>query len=416
MTNNKQEFSVSEISAALKRVVEGGFSYVRVRGEISGLKVASSGHVYFSLKDEKAVLNAICWKYTAPRLAFRPKEGMEVICTGKITTYEGRSNYQIIIENMEEAGVGNLMMLLEKRKQKFIAEGLFDNSRKKDKPYLPKTIGVVTSETGSVIRDILHRITDRFPSHVIVYPAPVQGEGAAEKIAHAIKRLHHVLPRPDVIIVARGGGSIEDLWAFNEDAVVYAVSEAEIPIISAVGHETDTTLIDYVADYRAPTPTAAAEIAVPVKSELTGFVLDTESRMFGAISKRINLMNEVVSGVSRGILNPKQIIETAMQRLDEWNERLSNTVFLYISQKNRQLEYAGVERIKPIVLRNIESKDRHLEHAASMLSSLNYKNVLSRGFSIVRSGDKIISSSKHLKKGDLIDMEFGDGKQKAVVE
>src|SRR5690349_11488145 len=272
--NNVVEWSVSDLSAALKRTVEDAYGYVRVRGEISGFKGASpSGHCYFRLKDDKAVLEAVIWKTTIARMKMKPEEGIDVVVSGKLTTFAGSSKYQIVIEKLELAGIGALMKLLEERKKKLAAEGLFDEGRKQLLPYLPNVIGVVTSPTGAVIRDILHRLGDRFPRRVLVWPVRVQGETSAAEVANAIKGFNALpeggrLPRPDVIIVARGGGSLEDLWSFNEEIVVRAAAESMIPLISAVGHETDVTLIDFASDRRAPTPTAAAELAVPVRAEL----------------------------------------------------------------------------------------------------------------------------------------------------
>src|SRR5262252_1632620 len=277
---NAPEFSVSELSLALKRTVEDAYGHVRVRGEISGFRGAhSSGHCYFALKDENAKIEAVIWKFAHSRMRFKPQEGLEVIATGKLTTYPGSSKYQIVIEALEPAGIGALMALMEERKKKLAAEGLFDEARKQLLPWLPEVIGVVTSPTGAVIRDILHRLEDRFPRRVLVWPVRVQGEGSAEQIAAAIRGFNALpeggkIPRPDVLIVARGGGSLEDLWSFNEEIVVRAAAESMIPLISAVGHETDITLIDFAADRRAPTPTAAAEMAVPVRAELA---LDLES-------------------------------------------------------------------------------------------------------------------------------------------
>ena len=271
--DNAAPLSISEISAALKRVVEDRFGFVRVRGELSGVKRAASGHLYLALKDENARLDGVMWKGNAARLGFRPEDGVEVIATGKLTTYPGRSNYQLVIERMEVAGEGALLALLARLKARLEAEGLFDPRRKRALPFLPQVIGVVTSPTGAVIRDILHRLADRFPSHVLLWPVLVQGQGAAEQVAAAIRGFSALdgtgpVPRPDVLIVGRGGGSIEDLWAFNEEVVVRAIADCTIPVISAVGHETDTTLADFAADRRAPTPTAAAEMAVPVRAEL----------------------------------------------------------------------------------------------------------------------------------------------------
>ena len=263
---NVPEFSVSELSHRLKRSVEESFAWVRVRGEISGFKRPASGHLYFALKDADAVLDAVCWKGQAARLGVKPEDGLEVICSGKLTTYPGRSKYQMIVERMELAGLGALMAMLEQRKKKLAAEGLFDAERKRALPYLPRVIGVVTSPTGAVIRDILHRLHDRFPTRVLLWPVLVQGEGAADQVARAIAGFNALpadgpVPRPDILIVARGGGSLEDLMAFNEESVVRAAAASRIPLISAVGHETDTTLIDFASDRRAPTPTAAAEMA-----------------------------------------------------------------------------------------------------------------------------------------------------------
>src|SRR2546430_682018 len=271
---NAPEFTVSELSSALKRTVEDAYGHVRVRGEISGFRGAhSSGHCYFALKDEGGKIEAVSWKFAHARMRFKPQEGLEVIATGKLTTYPGSSKYQIVIEALEPAGIGALMALMEERKKKLAAEGLFDAARKQELPWLPEVIGVVTSPTGAVIRDILHRLEDRFPRRVLVWPVKVQGDGSAEQIAAAIRGFNALpeggrIPRPDLLIVARGGGSLEDLWSFNEEIVVRAAAESRIPLISAVGHETDITLIDFAADKRAPTPTAAAEMAVPVRSEL----------------------------------------------------------------------------------------------------------------------------------------------------
>src|SRR3954447_2503233 len=282
---NVVEYTVSEISAAVKRVVEDGFAYVRVRGEISGFRGAhSSGHAYFALKDERARLEACIWKTTMQRLRVKPQEGLEVIATGRLTTFPGSSKYQIVIEALEPAGIGALMALLEERRRKLAAEGLFDEARKKPLPYLPRTIGVITSPTGAVIRDILHRLAERFPRNVLLWPVRVQGEASAEEVAAAIRGFNALaadgrIPRPDVLIVARGGGSLEDLWGFNEEAVVRAAAQSSIPLIAAIGHETDWTLIDHVADKRCPTPTAAAECAVPVRSDVAARLATLKVRL-----------------------------------------------------------------------------------------------------------------------------------------
>ncbi len=303
---NLPEFSVSEIAGLLKRTVEDAFPFVRVRGEISGLKIAASGHIYFDLKDDKAVLNAIIWKPVARALRLKPEAGLEVVCTGRITTYPGSSRYQIIVEQIELAGLGALMAMLEERKKKLAAEGLFDAARKKPLPFLPDVIGVVTSPTGAVIRDIMHRLNERFPRRVLLWPVNVQGEKAAGEIAAAIAGFNALkqggaIPRPDLIIVARGGGSIEDLMAFNEEIVVRAAAESAIPLISAVGHETDTTLIDFASDRRAPTPTAAAEIAVPVRAELIAQTMELERRNLRAITRIISERRKNLQGAVRAL-------------------------------------------------------------------------------------------------------------------
>src|SRR5579864_6764288 len=283
---NLPEYTVSELSLALKRAIEDGFSHVRVRGEVSGFKRHGSGHCYFALKDADAVLDAVCWRMTAIRLAVKPEDGMEVVCSGRLTTYPSRSKYQLVVDSIELAGVGALLKLLEERRRRLADEGLFAEERKKKPPFLPEVIGIVTSPTGAVIRDILHRLADRIPRRVLLWPVAVQGEGAAAQVAAAIDGFNRIgprarVPRPDVIIVARGGGSLEDLMAFNEEIVVRAAARSAIPLISAVGHETDTTLIDHAADLRAPTPTAAAEIAVPVRLDLVADLAGKEARLSG---------------------------------------------------------------------------------------------------------------------------------------
>ena len=324
---NIVEFTVSELSGALKRTIEDAYGYVRVRGEISGFKRAASGHLYFALKDDKALIDGVCWRGTAGRLGFQPEDGLEVVASGKITTYAGRSKYQIVIERLEPAGAGALMALLEERKKKLAAEGLFDRERKNDPPFLPDVIGVITSPTGAVIKDILHRLSERFPRRVLLWPVAVQGEKAKDEIAAAINGFNR-LPadenalRPDVLIVARGGGSLEDLWAFNEEIVVRAVAASQIPLISAVGHETDTTLIDLAADRRAPTPTAAAELAVPVRVELAARTTDLGARLFNGVDRGLRDRRQAIDGFSRGLPDPATLLGQASQRLDELADRL----------------------------------------------------------------------------------------------
>ena len=325
---NLPEISVSELSAALKRTVEEAFPYVRLRGEVSGYRGPhSSGHVYFSLKDEGARIEAVIWKGVFGRIRFKPEDGLEVIATGKITTYPGSSKYQIVIDGLEPAGVGALMALLEERKKKLQAEGLFDEERKKPLPYLPRVIGVITSPTGAVIRDILHRLSDRFPRHVLVWSVRVQGETCAPEVAAAIAGFNALkpggpIPRPDVLIVARGGGSLEDLWGFNEEIVARAAAASKIPLVSAVGHETDFTLIDLVADRRAPTPTAAAEMIVPVRAELIAETEDFGARLIGATLRFVERLRSEVRGLARGIPALDALLAMPRQRLDSVGERL----------------------------------------------------------------------------------------------
>jgi exodeoxyribonuclease VII large subunit len=324
---NLPEYTVSELAFALKRSIESNFSFVRVRGEISGFKRHGSGHCYLALKDAEAVIDAVCWRSTAIRLPLKPEDGMEVVCTGRLTTYPGRSKYQLVIDTIELAGKGALLKLLEERRQRLAAEGLFAAERKKKLPFLPDTVGVVTSPSGAVIRDILHRLAERFPRRVLLWPVAVQGEGAAEQVAAAIAGFNRLppggaVPRPDVLIVARGGGSLEDLMAFNEEIVVRAAAASAIPLISAVGHETDTTLIDHASDRRAPTPTAAAEIAVPVRLDLVADLGGKNARLSSGLSRLFAERRLRLVGLARGLPQPQDLIGAAQQRLDDRAERL----------------------------------------------------------------------------------------------
>ncbi len=360
--DNAEPLTVSEISQALKRTVEDQFGFVRLRGELSGVKRAASGHMYCALKDENAVLDGVMWRGNAGRLPFRPEDGLEVVATGKITTYPGRSKYQIVIERMELAGEGALLALLEKTKARLEAEGLFDPARKRPLPYLPRTIGVVTSPTGAVIRDILHRLADRFPSRVIVWPVLVQGQGAAEQVAGAVRGFSALAQghadRPDLVIVARGGGSIEDLWSFNEEVVVRAIADCPIPTISAVGHETDTTLADYAADRRAPTPTAAAEMAVPVRAELAAALADFEARKKRAILRPVQLGRERLQARADRLPKREALLEPHAQRLDDLAERLRRGLRDRAAQGRERLSNL---RLAPAVLeRNLREAQRAL--------------------------------------------------------
>jgi exodeoxyribonuclease VII large subunit len=350
---NAAEYTVSEISGALKRTVEDAFGNVRVRGEISGYRGPhSSGHAYFTLKDDRARLDAVVWKGTMSRLKFRPEEGMEVIATGKLTTYPGKSNYQIVIDNLEPAGAGALMALLEERKRRLQAEGLFDAGRKQLLPFMPRVIGVVTSPTGAVIRDIIHRIKDRFPLHVIVWPVRVQGETAGAEVAAAVNGFNalaadNAIPRPDLLIVARGGGSLEDLWGFNDEALARAVAASGIPVISAVGHETDWTLIDLVADVRAPTPTGAAEIAVPVKADLEVTLSGLSARLKGAVLRNFERRRQAVRAAARALPSPDQLLALPRRRFDEAENRLGRALSVSVERKRARL---GGIRLTPATL------------------------------------------------------------------
>jgi exodeoxyribonuclease VII large subunit len=343
--SNIPEYSVGEISRAVKGTLEEQFGRIRVRGEIGRLSKPQSGHIYATLKDADdagLVLDAVIWRSTVPRLAMTPEEGMEVIATGRITTYAGKSSYQLIIESMEIAGEGALLKLIEERRRKLAAEGLFDEDRKKPLPMLPEVIGVVTSLTGAVIRDIRHRLADRFPRRILIWPVMVQGEGAAQQIAAAIAGFNRLetggaVPRPDLLIVARGGGSLEDLMPFNEEIVVRAAAASAIPLISAVGHETDWTLIDHAADRRAPTPSAAAEMAVPVRAELMANTAESGQRLLGAMTRWLTWRREQLQGLARGLPDPRRLLQELMQRLDDWAERLAATRTDIVARRRERL-------------------------------------------------------------------------------
>jgi exodeoxyribonuclease VII large subunit len=413
--------SVSELSLALKRTVEDRFGHVRVRGEISGFKRAASGHIYFSLKDDNARLDAVMWKGGAARLPFAPEDGLEVVATGKLTTYAGRSNYQIVVESLEVAGEGAMMLLFEKLKARLAAEGLFAPERKKKLPALPRTIGVVTSPTGAVIRDILHRLADRFPTHVIVWPVLVQGEGSAAQIARAVDGFSAMpqngpTTRPDLVIVARGGGSIEDLWAFNDEAVVRAVANCTIPIISAVGHETDTTLCDFAADLRAPTPTAAAEIAVPVRSDLLQRVGQLGLRMANVVRKQVDLAAERLEAQRRLMPRLSDLAAPHQLRTDDLAERLRQSLRTRIGQA--EIAYSGpAMMLHPRLLhRRVEQKQQQLDALTRLAGSLHPEAPLKRGFARVTDADgkTIMSRAAAVKAGD-VTLRFVDGEVGSVV-
>jgi len=434
--NEPTEYSVTELSNKLKSMVENSFSYVRVRGEFSRVTVAKSGHLYTSLKDDKSVLDAICWKGTLDTLSVKPEEGLEVICTGRLTTYPGRSNYQMIIESAEIAGQGALLKMLEERKKKLAAEGLFDLSRKRKLPLIPNKIGVITSPTGAVIRDIMHRLNERFPRNVLLYPVMVQGEGAAKTITEAVKKFN-LIPddsdnRPDILIIARGGGSLEDLMPFNDEELVRAVANSKIPVISAVGHETDTTLIDYAADLRAPTPTAAAEKAVPVKSELLLLINNKQSRLLSSITQHIRSKNTILSGLKRGISSPQKLLENSTQRLDYASLRLESGLKNWLEKKNYTLKNAVLRLSSVKITLNLESKMKTIEdfsqklralekkiiekrcdklqNLSSILRSCSFERVLDRGYAVIfDANDKIVSSKSEITSQTSLKIRVKDG-------
>lgn len=426
---NVPEMSVSELAHSLKRTLEETFGRIRVRGELTGLKLASSGHLYGDIKDEDAVVNIVCWKTTMPRLSIRPEDGLDVIVTGKVSSYPKSSRYQIIVDSMELAGEGALLKMLEERRKKLAAGGLFDAARKKEIPYLPRVIGVVTSPTGAVIRDIIHRVEERFPTRILVWPVAVQGTGAAEQIAAAIRGFDALQgdDRPDVLIVARGGGSLEDLMAFNEEIVVRAAADCSIPLISAVGHETDTTLIDFAADVRAPTPTGAAEMAVPRRDQLYATVLDDHKRLVSALSRTLRELRSVLAASSAKLAHPQQLLDTKTQTLDYLTDRLSRSFekgvtarahkigqlaanlrhprdLLARLQDRLQLRAEALAR-QPV--RMIEPLQQKIRHAGQLLESYSFEQVLERGFAVVRGADgRIIARAAQAPEGAEISIEF----------
>ena len=461
---NSPEYTVSEISNAVKRLVEDQFDHVRIRGEVSRMSRPGSGHIYFDLKDDRSVISAVAWKGTTQRWKFQPEQGLEVIVTGRLTTFPGQSKYQIVVESVEPAGLGALMALLEERRKKLLAEGLFAPERKKQLPYLPRVIGVVTSPSGAVIRDILHRLADRFPSHVVVWPVRVQGDGCAAEVSAAVRGFNNLprngaIARPDLLIVARGGGSVEDLWGFNEEAVVRAVAESDIPVISAVGHETDVTLVDYAADVRAPTPTGAAEMAVPVRAELIAVVDEFGIRIRGAVRRRLVSAGDRLRAARAGLPKPAEIAEMARQRLDFAGERLRGG--LRMAWQRKAVAMASVmPRLSPLSLRRLVldrgqqvgglaqrsataltsrvgvarsvygpvhreflsagrrafvNRRQTLETAGKLLASVDPRSILDRGFALVTGADGgIIHSAGAIETGAGLTLEFSDGKVDAI--
>jgi exodeoxyribonuclease VII large subunit len=408
--DNSPALTVSELSGALKKTIENAFGQVRVRGEISGFKRHASGHCYFTLKDENACIDAVIWRSGAAALAFRPEDGAEVIATGRLTTYPGRSKYQIVVDRLELAGEGALLALLEKRRRALAAEGLFEADRKRRLPFLPRVIGVVTSPTGAVIRDILHRLEDRCPTRVILWPVPVQGEGAAARIAAAIRLFPSIEPRPDLLIVARGGGSIEDLWPFNEEEVVRAAAESPIPLISAVGHETDTTLIDFASDLRAPTPTAAAEIAVPVRSELFAQLSELQHRAQHCLSRRIERGRERFELTACRWPQPQAIFAPMVQRLDEVGERLPRSLAARAGTARADLNLIAGRLRRDLIDQRIQRLSERLGAAWKMAQLVHPERPLSKGYVRVTDRDgKTLTHSAEARAAQRLALHFGDG-------
>jgi len=439
---NAPYLSVAELSQAVKRTVETAFDYVRVRGEISQPRIPGSGHLYFTLKDDKHALSAVMWKGMASQLSISPEEGLDVICTGKMTTFGGQSRYQIVVQEIEIAGEGALLKQLEERKKRLAQEGLFDQSRKQSLPFLPRVIGVITSPTGAVIQDILHRLSERFGVHVIVWGVAVQGQGAAEQIAQAIDGFNHAdtqqkIGRPDLLIVARGGGSLEDLWAFNEEIVARAVARSQIPLISAVGHETDTTLIDYVSDLRAPTPTAAAELATPVKRDILARIEDNETRMFRAVVRRCDTAEQMLRATTRGLLHPADQIGRQGQRLDMlWASLDSHLLKIthhnasrltqlthrlvspahFIDSLGQRLD-RGAERLGRHINQLTEQASRQLVELDRLLQANSFERVLDRGFALVTNADGVpIKKSSEAARGAEVTLTFADSKRAARLD
>ena len=423
---NIPEYSVTELSSALKSTIEDNFGYVRIKGELSGINKHSSGHIYLTLKDENAIINGIIWRSSVAKIKIQPEEGLEVICSGKISTgynpgrYPGRSNYQITIDSMKPAGIGALMAILEERKQKLKIEGLFEEIHKKTLPKYPTSIGVITSPTGAVLQDIKHRISDRFPCNIILWPVPVQGNDAAELIENAILGFNTLdeskIQKPDVIILARGGGSIEDLWCFNEEEVVRAVFQSQIPVISAIGHETDTTLVDYAADMRAPTPTAAAELATPAKDILITELLENSNRLNSSIKNIVSMSRERVVSVQKLLPSYQNLFNLKLNDINILAQRLPTAIKIYLQNEITNLQTSSSKLNLKILKEKIKNSQNSLSSlknqltnnsktnlstqsnrvlsASKLLESLSYKSVIKRGFSVVRNSSNIILTKK----------------------
>lgn len=420
---NIPELTVSELAFAVKRSLEETFGRIRVRGELSKVKIHTSGHLYSDLKDGDSVINVVCWKGTLTRLGFKPEEGMDVICTGKLTTYPARSNYQLVIDHIEHAGAGALLKMLEDRKKKLATEGLFDPARKRSIPFIPQKIGIITSPTGAVIRDILHRLEDRFPRPVQVWPVRVQGETAAQEIIAAINGFNALAQKPDLLIIARGGGSLEDLMPFNDEALVRAVAASHIPTISAVGHETDTTLIDYAADIRAPTPTAAAEMAVPERSILLQKTTESHHRLGTATFRLIQEKRQFLATLAARLGDPAHLLDMRLQTLDRYTDKLTHTLYrttqnarnklqsytnrlqhpgqrIALLQQNLTFKTGQLQQLGP---RLFQDQTQQLRQISRILETLSFHRVLDRGFALIRDNNgSPITNSQNLESGQSI--------------
>ena len=425
---NIQEFSVSEISFAIKESLEENFGYVKIRGEVSGLSKPTSGHIYLKLKDEKAIINAIIWRSAVNKIGFVPEDGLEVVCSGRLTTgfsdrYPGRSDYSVIVDSLMPAGEGALMALLEKRKKEFSNEGLFDEVHKKQIPKFPQTIGVITSPTGAVIQDILNRVKDRYPCNILLWPVPVQGEDAAPLVSEAIEGFNSLSIKkefnpPDVIIIARGGGSIEDLWPFNEEIVVRSVFKSSIPVISAIGHETDTTLVDYVSDLRAPTPTAAAELSTPDKKDLLSNIEEYQLTLNTSLNSFLENKKQKFKNLIDQLINIQQLF---ISKKKSNFQNLSGSLNLRIldeqlKSKNKDLKLLS-ERIIQGQQAYIKDLSKTITSFSKLLNSLSYKSILNRGFSVTRNSKKeIVKSTKNLSHKESLKIETNFGTLHTVLE
>ena len=439
--HNAPFITVSELSASVKKTLETAFDYVRVKGEISRPSFPGSGHIYFSLKDDSHNLGAVIWRGAASSIDVRPEEGLEVIATGKLTSFSGQSKYQLVVRRLEIAGEGALLKQLEERKKRLEAEGLFSQERKKQLPSFPRTIGIVTSPTGAVIQDILHRIADRFGVHVLVWPVLVQGQGSAAQVAEAIKGFNLIdgagaVPRPDLLIVARGGGALEDLMSFNDEDVVRAAAASDIPLISSIGHETDTTLLDFVADRRAPTPTAAAEMATAVKSEIQARLSEWDMRQKAAIHRRLSESEQLLAGSVRGLSHPIEFVNAQSQALDiahtklvrltdrcqfEATSRLNQLASRLLPPHHQLAEmtrrFDSAAQKMPSLLAQIVTKyESRYEQASKLLEANSFARVLDRGFALVRDETgQPVKQGAGLAEGTLLSITFADVTRKAVL-